>query len=62
MNDQHVGSLTFCRIYSGSLSSGTSVQNTVKEKKERVGLRLLMHSNSREQIEEAYAGDIVAIV
>jgi len=62
MNDQHVGSLTFCRIYSGSLSSGTSVQNTVKEKKERVGRMLLMHSNSREQIEEAYAGDIVAIV
>ncbi|MBL95589.1 MAG: elongation factor G [Magnetovibrio sp.] len=62
MNDQHVGSLTFCRVYSGTLSSGSSVQNSVKEKKERVGRMLLMHSNSREQIEEAYAGDIVAIV
>jgi elongation factor G len=61
MNDPFVGSLTFCRIYSGSLTTGTSVLNTVKDKKERVGRMLLMHSNSREDIKEAYAGDIVAI-
>ncbi|KAA5801098.1 elongation factor G [Alkalicaulis satelles] len=61
MNDPFVGSLTFCRIYSGSITTGTSVLNTVKDKKERVGRMLLMHSNSREDIKEAYAGDIVAI-
>ncbi len=61
MNDPFVGSLTFCRIYSGTLSTGSSVLNTVKEKKERVGRMLLMHSNSREDIKDAYAGDIVAI-
>ncbi len=61
MNDPFVGSLTFCRIYSGSLETGTSVMNTVKGKKERVGRMLEMHSNSREDIKEAYAGDIVAI-
>ena len=61
MNDPFVGSLTFCRIYSGQLTTGTSVQNTVKDKKERVGRMLLMHSNSREDIKEAFAGDIVAI-
>ncbi|RIY01506.1 elongation factor G [Aureimonas flava] len=61
MNDPFVGSLTFCRIYSGKLSKGTGVQNTVKEKKERIGRMLQMHSNSREDIEEAYAGDIVAL-
>ncbi len=62
MNDPHVGSLTFCRIYSGKLTSGSTVLNTVKDRKERVGRMLLMHSNNREQIEEAYAGDIVAVV
>lgn len=62
MNDQHVGSLTFCRIYSGVVKQGDQVQNTVKGKRERVGRMLLMHANSREQIEEARAGDIVAIV
>lgn len=61
-NDPHMGSLTFCRIYSGTLEAGSSVENTVKEKKERVGRMFEMHSNSREQIQHAYAGDIVAIV
>ncbi|MBI1384995.1 MAG: elongation factor G [Rhizobiales bacterium] len=61
MNDPFVGSLTFCRIYSGRLEAGQAVLNTVKEKKERVGRMLLMHANSREDIKEAYAGDIVAL-
>jgi len=61
MNDPFVGSLTFARIYSGKLETGQQVLNTVKEKKERVGRMLLMHSNSREDIKEAYAGDIVAL-
>ena len=60
-NDPFVGSLTFCRVYSGTLTAGSSVLNTVKEKRERVGRMLQMHSNSREDIKEAYAGDIVAI-
>jgi elongation factor G len=61
MNDPFVGSLTFCRIYSGKLETGTSLMNTVKEKRERIGRMLQMHSNSREDIKEAFAGDIVAI-
>ncbi len=61
MNDPYVGSLTFARIYSGTLSTGDNVQNTVKDKKERVGRMLLMHANSREDIKAACAGDIVAI-
>ncbi|WP_339766029.1 elongation factor G [uncultured Hoeflea sp.] len=61
MNDPFVGSLTFARIYSGKLEKGQSVMNTVKEKRERVGRMLQMHSNSREDIEEAFAGDIVAL-
>jgi len=61
MNDPFVGSLTFCRIYSGKLDAGSSVMNTVKEKKERVGRMMQMHSNHREDIKEAFAGDIVAI-
>jgi elongation factor G len=60
MDDPFVGSITFVRIYSGSVSSGTSVLNSVKDKNERVGRMLLMHANSREDIKEAYAGDIVA--
>ncbi|XUU59854.1 elongation factor G [Erythrobacter sp. HA6-11] len=60
MNDPFVGSLTFTRIYSGKLSKG-SVLNSVKDKKEKIGRMLLMHSNNREDIEEAFAGDIVAI-
>ncbi len=62
MNDPHVGSLTFVRIYSGKLTAGSTVLNSVKERKERVGRMYLMHSDNREQIEEAYAGDIVALV
>ena len=61
MNDPFVGSLTFCRIYSGVLESGTTVINTVKEKKERVGRMLIMHSNDRDDVKIARAGDIVAI-
>ncbi|MDA0782758.1 MAG: elongation factor G [Rickettsiales bacterium] len=61
MNDPFVGSLTFCRIYSGVLSGGETVINSTKDKKERIGRMLLMHSNSREDIKEARAGDIVAI-
>ncbi|WP_029041535.1 elongation factor G [Cucumibacter marinus] len=61
-NDPHMGSLTFCRIYSGKLEAGQSIVNTVKDKKERIGRMFLMHSNSREQIINAYAGDIVAVV
>ncbi|MBX3597250.1 MAG: elongation factor G [Rhizobiaceae bacterium] len=61
MNDPFVGSLTFCRIYSGKLSKGVSLDNTVKGKKERIGRMLQMHSNSREDIDEAFAGDIVAL-
>ncbi|KHK90553.1 elongation factor G [Novosphingobium malaysiense] len=60
MNDPFVGSLTFCRIYSGTLSKGTYL-NSVKDKKEKVGRMLLMHSNNREDIDTAYAGDIVAV-
>jgi len=61
MNDPFVGSLTFVRIYSGVLEAGKTVANTVKDKKERVGRMLEMHSNSREDIKEARAGDIVAL-
>ena len=61
MNDPFVGSLTFCRIYSGKVEQGGFVQNTVKGKKERVGRMYMMHSDDREDIKEAYAGDIVAI-
>ncbi|MGH6695314.1 elongation factor G [Sphingopyxis sp.] len=60
MNDPFVGSLTFARIYSGTLNKGTYL-NSVKDKKEKVGRMLLMHANSREDIEEAFAGDIVAL-
>jgi len=61
MNDPFVGSLTFCRIYSGKCVTGSQVLNTVKERRERIGRMLLMHSNHREDIKEAFAGDIVAI-
>jgi len=61
MNDPFVGSLTFCRIYSGTLRKGEQVLNSVKSKRERIGRMLLMHANHREDIEEAYAGDIVAL-
>ncbi len=62
MNDPFVGNLGFIRIYSGKLEAGSSVMNTVKGKRERVGRMLLMHSNNREEIKEAFAGDIVAVV
>ncbi|MDH3239479.1 MAG: elongation factor G [Alphaproteobacteria bacterium] len=61
MTDPFVGSLTFVRVYSGVLETGASVMNTVKGKRERVGRMLLMHANSREDIKEARAGDILAI-
>ena len=61
MNDPFVGTLTFARIYSGKLETASQVQNSVKEKKEKVGRMLLMHANEREDIQEAYAGDIVAL-
>ncbi len=61
MNDPFVGSLTFCRIYSGKVESGQTLSNTVKDKKERIGRMLLMHANHREDIKEAFTGDIVAI-
>ena len=61
MTDPFVGSLTFVRIYSGTLSAGSYAQNTVKENRERIGRMLLMHANSREDVKEAYAGDIVAL-
>ena len=61
MDDPFVGSLTFCRIYSGKLETGMGLLNSTREKRERVGRMLLMHSNNREDIKEAYAGDIVAL-
>ncbi len=60
-NDPFVGSLTFIRIYSGTIKTGTAVYNSSKEKEERVGRMLLMHANSREDIKEANSGDIVAL-
>ena len=59
--DPFVGSLTFVRIYSGKMTSGSHVLNSVKDSKERVGRMLQMHANTREDIKEAYAGDIVAL-
>jgi len=61
MNDKFVGTLTFCRIYSGKLETGTTLLNSVKENKERVGRMMMMHSNDREDIQEAFAGDIIAV-
>src|SRR6201992_2381938 len=61
MDDPFVGTITFCRIYSGTLASGTGVINSTKERKERIGRMLLMHANNREDIRKAYAGDIVAL-
>ena len=62
MTDPYVGTLTFMRVYSGKLNSGDSVYNSVKQKKERIGRLLKMHSNTREEIKEVYSGDIVAAV
>jgi elongation factor G len=61
MDDPYVGTITFCRIYSGTLATGTGVVNSTKDRKERIGRMLLMHANNREDIKEAYAGDIVAL-
>ena len=61
MDDPFVGTITFCRIYSGKVEAGTTVLNSTKDKKERIGRMLLMHANNREDIKEAYAGDIVAL-
>ncbi len=61
MDDPFVGTITFCRIYSGKLETGTGVVNSTKDRKERVGRMLLMHANNREDIKEAFAGDIVAL-
>ena len=61
MNDPFVGSLTFTRIYSGQLRKGDTMLNSTKGNKERVGRMMMMHSNNREEIEEAFAGDIIAL-
>jgi len=61
MNDPFVGSLTFTRIYSGELHKGDSILNSTKGKRERIGRMMMMHSNNREEIEEAFAGDIIAL-
>ena len=62
MTDPYVGRLTFFRIYSGVLTAGSYVYNSCKDKKERIGRIIRMHANHREEIEEAYAGEIVALV
>jgi elongation factor G len=61
MDDPFVGSLTFCRLYSGKMETGMSLLNSSRDKKERVGRMLQMHSNNREDVKEAFAGDIVAL-
>jgi elongation factor G len=61
MNDPFVGTLTFTRIYSGKLNKGDGIYNSTKQKKERVGRMMMMHSNDREEIQEAFAGDIIAL-
>jgi elongation factor G len=61
MDDPYVGTITFCRVYSGTLTSGSGVINSTRERRERIGRMLLMHANNREDIREAYAGDIVAL-
>ena len=60
--DPFVGTLTFMRVYSGKLESGTAIYNSVKTKRERVGRMVQMHSNSREEVKEVLAGDIVAAI
>ena len=61
MNDPFVGTLTFTRIYSGTMKKGDGILNTTKGKKERIGRMMMMHSNNREEIAEAFAGDIIAL-
>mgnify|MGYP000488374829 FL=1 len=62
MTDPFVGRLTFIRVYSGILQSGSYVMNTSKGKRERIGRILQMHANSRQEIEQVYAGDIAAAI
>ena len=62
MTDPFVGTLTFARIYSGKMDAASTVLNSVKDKREKIGRMLLMHANDREDIKEAFAGDIVALV
>jgi elongation factor G len=61
MDDPHVGSITFCRVYCGKVESGMALANTTRDRKERVGRMYLMHADDREQISEAFAGDIIAL-
>jgi elongation factor G len=61
MNFEHVGTITFCRVYSGTLHSGMALANTTRDRKERVGRMYLMHADQREEIKEAFTGDIVAL-
>ncbi|WP_046865358.1 elongation factor G [Microvirga massiliensis] len=61
MDDPFVGTITFCRVYSGKVESGASLLNSTRDKRERVGRMLLMHANNREDVKEAFAGDIVAL-
>jgi len=61
MDDPHVGTITFCRVYSGKVEGGMALSNTTRDKKERVGRMYLMHADDREQIDEAFAGDIIAL-
>jgi elongation factor G len=61
MDDPFVGTITFCRVYSGKVEAGANIINSTRDKKERVGRMLLMHANNREDIKEAFAGDIVAL-
>ena len=61
MNDPFVGSLTFVRVYSGTLEAGSYIQNSVKGDKERIGRMMLMHAADREEIKTVTAGDIVAV-
>ena len=62
MNDEHVGKLAFFRVYSGSLSAGSYIHNSTKDKKERMGRILQMHANHREDVQKVFAGDIAAVV
>src|SRR3989442_15958555 len=62
MTDPFVGTLSFFRVYSGALFSGSSVYNSIKGKRERIGRLLKMHANKKEEIKEVYAGDIAAAV
>ncbi len=61
MDDPFVGTITFCRVYAGKMETGMGLLNSTRDKRERVGRMLLMHANNREDIKEAYAGDIVAL-